>query len=385
LLNLGPIASRFKRRFRQTGVGLEERCMRARVGTTMNSTASRDEGAEAASVSVSIADKLRFLSEPSAFPHSPQDVTLMETHMSFVFLAGNRAYKLKKPVRFPFLDFSTLRAREINCQEELRLNRRLASEVYLAIVPLNLSADNRLSLDGDGAVVDWLVVMRRLPADRMLDRMLIEGRLDDRLIDELCGTLSDFYRRAERSAISPGTYAARFFREQAENRRVLTRREFALDHGRIPHFLDRLDAILTASRPLLEERVHLGHIVDGHGDLRPEHICFADPIAIFDCLEFNSELRQVDPFDELAYLGLESAQLRFPALGPKIIAKVADRLGESPPHQLVSLYTAWRAVLRARLAVAHLLDPVPRRPERWEPLASRYLRLAEQALAAADS
>jgi len=142
---------------------------------------------------------------------------------------------------------------------------------------------------------------------------------------------------------------------------------------------------LTLRRALLEERVRLGHIVDGHGDLRPEHICFADPIAIFDCLEFSSELRQVDPFDELAYLGMESAQLRAPALGPRIIAEVADRLGESSPHQLVSLYTAWRAVLRARLAVAHLLDPVPRRPERWEPLASRYLHLAEQALAAADS
>jgi aminoglycoside phosphotransferase family enzyme len=242
-----------------------------------------------------------------------------------------------------------------------------------------------LSLDGDGAIVDWLVAMRRLPADRMLDRMLIEGRLDDGLIDDLCETLGDFYRRAERSAISPSDYAARFFREQMENRRILTRRDFALDHGRIPHLLDRLDAILTINRPLLEERVRLGHIVDGHGDLRPEHICFADPIAIFDCLEFSSELRQVDPFDELAYLGMESAQLRAPALGPRIIAKVADRLGESSPHQLVSLYTAWRAVLRARLAVAHLLDPVPRRPERWEPLASRYLHLAEQALAAADS
>src|ERR1019366_6311732 len=220
--------------------------MRARVGMTMNSTAGRDEGADAPSVPVSTADKVCFLSEPSAYPHSPQNVTLVETHMSFVFLAGGRAYKLKKPVRFPFLDFSTLRAREINCREELRLNRRLAAQVYLGIVPLNLSADNRLSLGGDGDVVDWLVVMRRLPADRMLDRMLIEGRLDDGLIDDLCETLGDFYRRADRSAISPSAYAARFFREQMENRRILTRRDFALDHGRIP-LLDRLDAILTVS------------------------------------------------------------------------------------------------------------------------------------------
>jgi len=350
----------------------------------MNSTAGQDAGADTAWAPVSTADKVRFLSGESAYPHSPQDVTLVETHMSFVFLAGERAYKLKKPVRFPFLDFSTLHAREVNCREELRLNRRLAAQVYLGVLPLKLSAGNRLSLGGDGAIVDWLVVMRRLPADRMLDRLLTEGRLDDKSIDDLCGTLSDFYSRSERSAISPGAYVARFFREQTESRRILTRRDFALDHGRIPSLLDRLDANLAANRPLLEERVRLGHVVDGHGDLRPEHICFTDPIAIFDCLEFNSELRQVDPFDELAYLGMESAQLKASALGPKIIAKVADRLGESSPDRLVSLYTAWRAVLRARLAVAHLLDPVPRRPEKWEPLASRYLCLAEQTLTAAD-
>ncbi len=347
----------------------------------MNSTAGQNAGGDAACVSVSIADEVRFLSEASTYPHSPRDVTVVETHMSFVFLAGDQAYKLKKPVRFPFLDFSTLQARESNCREELRLNRRLARQVYLGLVPLNLSKEGNLSLGGEGAVVDWLVEMRRLPADRMLDRMLGDGGLDDRLIDALCETLGEFYRRVERSAISPSAYVARFFREQTENRRILTRRDFALDHGRIPSLLDRLDAQLTMNRPLLEERARLKHIVDGHGDLRPEHICFDDPIAIFDCLEFNSELRQVDPLDELTYLGLECALLGAPLLGPKIIARVAGRLGEPPPDKLVSLYTVWRAVLRGRLAVAHLLDPVPRCPEKWEPLASRFLNLAERALA----
>ena len=348
----------------------------------MNSTVGQNGGAFRVCAPISTADKVRFLSEASIYPHSPPDVTLVETHMSFVFLAGERAYKLKKPVRFPFLDFSTLHAREFNCREELRLNRRLAQLVYLGVVPLKLSAEDRLSLGGEGAVVDWLVEMRRLPADRMLDRMLAEGRLDGALIDDLCETLGDFYGRAERSTISPDVYVARFFREQAENRGILTRRDFALDHGRIPTLLDRLDTSLTANRSLLEQRARTGRVIDGHGDLRPEHICFTDPIAIFDCLEFNSELRQVDPFDELAFLGVECAQLEAPALGPKIIAKVAERLGESAPDQLISLYAAWRAVLRARLSVAHLLDPVPRRPEKWEPLAGRYLGLAERALAA---
>ena len=347
----------------------------------MNSTLGKNSDAARGCIAISTADKVRFLSESSTYPRSPQNIALVETHMSFVFLAGERAYKLKKPVRSPLLDFSTLHAREINCREEVRLNRRLAPHVYLGVVPLKLSTEDRLSLSDDGAIVDWLVEMRRLPSDRMLDRMLADGGLDGMLIDDLCKTLGDFYGRANRSTISPADYATRFFREQAENRSILTRRDFALDHGRIPILLDRLDACLTTNRPVLEQRVHLGRIVDGHGDLRPEHICFTDPIAIFDCLEFNKELRQVDPFDELAFFGVECAQLEALALGPKIIAKVAERFGEPAPDQLISLYAAWRAVLRARLSVAHLLDPVPRRPEKWEPLASRYLNLAERALA----
>jgi aminoglycoside phosphotransferase family enzyme len=340
-----------------------------------------DKNRASSSAFPTTADKVRFLSGPSAYADAPTDVVVIETHMSFVFLAGERAYKFKKPVRFPFLDFSTLHARAINCREEVRLNRRLAPDIYLGIVALTLSADGRLALRGDGIVVEWLVEMRRLPADLMLDRMLVEGRVEETMIDDLCDTLVSFYRRAGRATLTPAEYVARFFREQEENRSVLTRRKFALDHERVPAFLAVFEARLEADRALLEERARLGHIVEGHGDLRPEHICFTAPIAIFDCLEFSRDLRQVDPFDELAYLGVECALIGAPSFGPKLIAKTARRLGEPASDRLIALYTAWRAILRARLAIAHLLDPVPRQPEKWEPLASRYLALAEQALA----
>jgi aminoglycoside phosphotransferase family enzyme len=340
-----------------------------------------DENRESSTVFPTTADKVRFLSAPSAYAEAPTDVAVIETHMSFVFLAGNKVYKFKKPVRFPFLDFSTLQAREINCREEVRLNLRLAPDVYLGTIALTLSSDGRLALRGDGSIVEWLVEMRRLPAELMLDRMLVEHRMEEIRTDDLCDTLVSFYRRAKRATLTPAEYVARFSREQEENRSVLTRRKFALDHDRVPAFLAALDARLEADRPLLEERVLLGHVVEGHGDLRPEHICFTVPIAIFDCLEFSDELRQVDPFDELAYFGVECALIGAPAFGQKLIGKMACRFGEPPPDRLITLYTAWRAMLRARLALAHLLDPVPRQPEKWEPLARRYFALAEQALA----
>lgn len=327
------------------------------------------------------ADKVRFLSEPSAYAGAPRDIVVIETHMSFVFLAGDRAYKFKKPVRFPFVDFSTLLAREINCREEVRLNRRLAPDIYLSTATLTLSPDGSLALRGEGVIVEWLVEMRRLPAQLMLDRLLVDVRTQDIRIDDLCETLVAFYRRAERATLTPAEYATRFFREQEENRRVLTRRDFALDHDRVPAFLTAIEARLAADRALLEDRVRFGHIVEGHGDLRPDHICFSTPIAIFDCLEFSRDLRQVDPFDELAYLGVECALIGAPAIGPKLIDETARRLAEPPPDRLIVLYTAWRATLRARLALAHLLDPVPLQPEKWQPLARRYFALAERTLA----
>lgn len=348
----------------------------------MNSTHGKAAGAAADAPSPTIEEKLRFLSAASSYPHAPLSVSVVETHMSHVFLAGDKVYKLKKPVRYPFLDFSTLAARERNCREEARLNRRLAADVYLGVLPLTYDARGGLALGGDGAIVDWLVEMRRLPQEAMLDRLIRDGRLTEARIDAICETLADFYRRAERSSITAQDYAMRFFREQEKNRDILTRRDFALDHGRTPVLLDLLDARLAASRSLLEERVSSGHIVDGHGDLRPEHICLREPIAIFDCLEFNVELRQVDPFDELAFLGIECALLGASTLGARLVEKVARRLGWEPPRQLVSLYGAWRAALRARLCVAHLLDAAPREPAKWEPLATRYLDLAQQALAA---
>ncbi|WP_246206883.1 hypothetical protein [Methylocystis heyeri] len=328
---------------------------------------------------VSLSDKRRFLSDRGSYPHAPREVSVVETHMALVFLAGDKVFKLKKPVRFPFLDFSTLEAREAMCREELRLNRRLNDGLYIGVLSLKLSPAGGLTF-GEGEVVDWLVEMRRLPAERMLDRLIDRREAGNEEIGLLCRKLAGFYGRAARSAISPAEYYDRFLREQRENRRIIESRPFAIDRARANAVLDRLDDRLCRNRALLEQRAASGRVVDGHGDLRPEHICFAADLAIFDCLEFNAALRQVDPFDELAFLGMECALLGDGSFGRKVIAGVGAALEDSVRPELVSLYAAWRAALRARLALAHLLDSHPRLPEKWEPLAARYLALAESAL-----
>ncbi len=325
------------------------------------------------------AEKLRCLGAPSAYAFGPDTVEVVETHMSYVFLAGARAYKLKKPVRYPFLDFSTLDAREADCRAEARLNRRLAPDVYLGVLPLT-ALGGRLAIGGAGDVVDWLVEMRRLPRESMLDRLIVQGGPSDAQIGEICDVLARFYLAADRTFLTPARYCDRFFDEAQRNRAILTLPDvgFREDAARA---LDALDRRLAAARPVLEARVREGRVVDGHGDLRPEHICLNHPVVVFDCLEFNDALRQVDPFDEIALLGVECAQLGAPDLLWRFVAQLARRLGAEPPRELVALYGAWRAALRARLSFAHLLEPAPRDPDKWAPLARRYLAIAEELLA----
>lgn len=329
-------------------------------------------------------EKLRFLSSPSAYGPGGSVPERRETHMSWVFMTPRFAYKLKKPVRYPFLDFSTLAAREHFCREELRLNRRLAPNVYLDIVPLLQHDDGRLSLGGepDGrTIVDWLVRMRRLPAERMLDAALRTDSVSTEQIDALADVLADFYRSVPRAGLAPSAYADRFAREQATNRAVLLRPEFDALHASALRTLDALDAALARQRASLAARALDGRIVEGHGDLRPEHVCLVDVPVVIDCLEFNRALREIDPFDELCFLGLECTAAGNAWIGPHLIRRCAQLLADAPAPELLAVYTAYRALLRARLSAAHLLEPAPREPERWVPQAARYIALAERTLA----
>ncbi|MGQ7793515.1 hypothetical protein ACUN0C_13980 [Faunimonas sp. B44] len=330
-----------------------------------------------------LADKVRFLASADAWPAGTKDVEARETHMSWVFLAGPTVLKLKKPVRNTFLDFSTLAAREANCREEVRLNRRLAGDVYRGVLPLTRSPDGGLQVGGDGHVVEWLVHMRRLPAEAMLDAVLRSGRLTRAQVEAVGERLAAFYRAAERPDIDADLPWQIMKVEQAENRDVLGRVPGAGDQARRIAIVDRLEALLDSDREVLARRVVEGHVVDGHGDLRPEHVCLVEPPLIIDCLEFNRGLRLVDPFDETAFLGLECERLGAPWVDSVLRAQIAAGLGREPSPRLLALYRAFRSVLRARLALAHLLDPKPRTPEKWEPMAEAYLRIAEDALNAA--
>ncbi|MDO8248207.1 MAG: hypothetical protein Q7T78_00610 [Rhodoferax sp.] len=329
--------------------------------------------------------KLKFLQAPESYGGSNQYLECIETHMSWVFLVDQQVFKLKKAVCFPFLDFTTLKAREFYCREEVRLNARMAPGVYLGVVALQwcdgaFSLVPEAQLPAAGETVDWLVLMRRLPLNRMLHQLIASDQLVRQDIEALVDLLGSFFRSAPAAPVTANEYLARFQYEQASTREVLLRPQFQLRDAALA--IERLGEAINQGADLLRGRASGHHVLDGHGDLRPEHICLLKPPVVIDCLEFNAQLRQVDPFDEIAYLRLECDMAGAPWIGPQLVSGIANALSDHPRPALMYFYTAHRALLRARLAMAHLLDPQPRSPEKWTPLAERYIAAALAASAA---
>lgn len=324
---------------------------------------------------VSIADKVAFLSEAAAYPGHVGPVTRRETHMSWLFFLDHAVYKLKKPVRLPYLDFSTVRRREAACRAEYALNQRLAPQVYEAVVPL-VQRLGGLAVGGPGEVVDWLVLMRRLDESRTLEVRLPAGELSVAERNAVAELLGRFYRQARRVHVPPAVHLARWRAAIEDNAVVMLNPRLGLPAGEVRAVLAVQRRFLRLRRGRLAVRARQGRILDAHGDLRPEHVWMGPPVKVIDRLEFSPRLRAVDPLDELASFDVEAERLGAPTTGAHVRRRVMAGLHDHPPTELCLFYRAYRAMLRARLSIAHLLEPNPRTPEKWPRQSRAYLHLA---------
>jgi aminoglycoside phosphotransferase family enzyme/predicted kinase len=277
-------------------------------------------------------------------------VECVETHISQVFLVGSRVCKLKKPVKYDFLDFSTLAAREHACREEVRLNRRLAPQIYLGVRPITQGDHKGFQLDGNGPVVDWLVEMQRLPADRMLDVLHANHAVTEADVDRIASLLTSFYKSLPPVELTPEAYRDLCLNHVRGNFAELISPGHQLDRWTVVRTQAFQLQLLHLHRSLFDQRVRDGKIIEGHGDLRPEHICLIDPIAIFDCIEFSQQFRQLDRVDELAFLVSECQFIDAAWIGVRLRDQYQAISGDRVPDILFNFYKTYRASVRAKVA-----------------------------------
>jgi len=319
---------------------------------------------------------VEFLRTPAAYAERPSDVQVVETHISWVFLAGRYAYKLKKPVRFEFLDFSTPALRRRACRDEVRLNRRLAPDVYLDVFPVTAASDGTLQLAGSGTKVDWVVQMRRLPADRALDRLLREDRLTPAEASTVARFLAKFYSKLPSESVNPNEYRAALDHHIRANRAALLQ-ALPQDAVRIRRIHSAQLRYLHVQYALFDNRVMAGRIVGGHGDLRPEHIYLERTPAVIDCIEFSDELRQVDTADELNFLAMECDRLGRGDFGQLVLSTYEDICGDPIPPTLSSFYRSYRACVRAKVTLLQSGQQAEERQPALNRLTRQYLDWAD--------
>ena len=306
----------------------------------------------------------------------------IETHFAWVFLAGPRALKLRKPVRRDSMDYSTIAARRHDSEEEVRLNRRLAPHVYLGTLPLTCDGSGRLAIGGTGETVDWLVEMRRLDRKRMLDALLARDLAPESALGGVVQLLAEFYS-SEPPALDDGAALdARLRRQVAANHQALQ----VLEPDLSAATSGAQSAFLDAHRAWIDARARGGCVIEAHGDLRPEHILVNDPPAVIDCLEFDRSLRILDRAEELAFLELECTRLGHAARGRWLRDECLDRLGDRIATPLLRFYRSHRAATRAKLYAWRSLEADGGSADEWRAKARSYLTSAlENARQAAGS
>ncbi len=315
----------------------------------------------------------------SGRPLNAKSVEFIETHLSCIFLTERHAYKLMKRVHWDFVDYRTLAARREGCLAELSVNRRTAPDVYLKVEPITYYR-NKARVSGEGHVVDYLVKMKRLDETTCLKTLLEEDRLEDKQLDALAMFLTDFYTTLPPETVRAAEYLRHLYRHIEDNHDELCRAEHGLPDALVRRVFAQQTRALRRLELTIQQRISEGRIVDGHGDLRPEHIYFTpSPIAI-DAIEFNAEFRQIDAADELAFLAMECEVLGHPAVGQQILATYEQASGDVVAPALLAFYKSYRATVRAKVAALRAKNARPAQQANDLLSAEDYLQRAKDYL-----
>jgi len=311
-----------------------------------------------------------FLSRPETF--GVDRVERIETHISIVFLAADRAYKLKRAIQLPFLDFSTAEKRAEMCRREVEVNRRTAPDIYIGTLAVTEDGGH-LALDGDGEPVDWLVVMRRFDQDDLFDRMAVHGRLARPMVERLADAVATLHMGSEQRADQGGYEGLRWVIDD----NVAALRAFAgapFDGDKVEAYSAAVHRALDRHADLLERRRRDGFVRHGHGDLHLGNICLIDGAPTpFDAIEFNDAIACCDVLYDAAFLVMDLEHRDLAGLANAFFNRYLALSGALDGIAAFGLFLSCRAAVRAKIGAIAARDAAPRDAQRLTDEAAAYL------------
>lgn len=319
------------------------------------------------------------LLDAKIYPDRTERVELVQTQMSFVFLTSDYVYKIKKRVNLGYLDYTTLENRDFFCRRELELNRRLCPETYLAVVPI-VKQGSKISLGGQGEIIDYAVKMRRLPRDKMLNELIAKGQLPDDTPIRIAQKLAAFHKKAETGdAISVfGSLDNIKFNTDEDFRQTEKYIGTTIAAEKFRRIKDFTNRFIEDNVPLFRKRVTGGRIRDCHGDLHAAHICVTNGICIYDCIEFNERFRYGDVASEVAFLAMDLDHYGRADLSRSFVEAYVESSGDDEILRLLNFYKCYRACVRGKVESFKFDDPYIGEAERVKTrdVAASYFDMA---------
>jgi aminoglycoside phosphotransferase family enzyme len=319
------------------------------------------------------------LLNPKIYPDHPKEVGFFETHISLLFFTGNHVYKVKKPVDFGFLDFTSLEKRKFFCVQEVNLNRRLSPEIYLGVVKITKDGDQIL-LDGRGEVVECAVKMKQIPEELLMDKLLEKKQVTSKMIEAVSEKLVHFYFTAETNeSIKSFGRPERVKQDTDENfEQTIRYMGITIPKDVYEEIKNKTNDFFRTGEPVLYQRMASDKIRDCHGDLRLEHIFWGKEISIFDCIEFNERFRYTDVAADIAFLAMDLDYHGREDLSEHLIRAYIGESGDYELMGVLDFYKCYRAYVRGKVESFRLDDPNIPEKEKEEALkrAQKYFNLS---------
>ncbi|MFW6105192.1 MAG: gluconokinase [Chloroflexota bacterium] len=323
---------------------------------------------------------VKALLDSQAYPHKSQEIELVQTQMSYIFLTGEYVYKIKKPVNLGYLDYTTLEKRHFFCRQELELNRRLCPGAYLAVVPI-VEEKGRLRIEGRGNVIEYAVKMKQLPQDRMMDVLLPRGQVTPEMVTRVAEKLVDFHERAETNQKIAAFGGLDVIRQNTDENFAQTEKYIGISitDEEYQHIKSYTNDFVASNTGLFDKRVKGGKIRDCHGDLHTAHVCFTDDVCIYDCIEFNDRFRYCDVASEIAFLAMDLDRYQQDGLSRHLVNTYVGLSHDEELLKLLDFYKCYRAYVRGKVESFKLDDRLISQSEKAKALetARSYFQLAE--------